>query len=57
VQAQSIRNKRMLDERDPTVRARNFDELRRIASDPAAAKDYLMRTSMIASVRRAATIQ
>jgi 3-(3-hydroxy-phenyl)propionate hydroxylase len=57
VQAQSIRNKRMLDERDPAVRARNFDELRRIASDPVATKEYLLRTSMIASVRRAASIQ
>ncbi|HXQ50881.1 MAG TPA: FAD-dependent monooxygenase [Stellaceae bacterium] len=56
VQAQSIHNKRLLEERDPATRAKHFDELRRIASDRASAKDYLMRSSMIWSVRRAASI-
>jgi 3-(3-hydroxy-phenyl)propionate hydroxylase len=56
VQAQSIHNKHLLEERDPAVRQQHFDELRRIASDPASHKDYLMRSSMIWSVRRAASI-
>jgi 3-(3-hydroxy-phenyl)propionate hydroxylase len=56
VQAQSIHNKHLLEERDPAVRQRHFDELRRIAADRASHKDYLMRSSMIWSVRRAASI-
>lgn len=56
VQAQSIHNKRLLEERDPAVRAAHFDELRRTAADPVAAREYLLRSSMIWSVRRAASI-
>ncbi len=56
VQAQSIRNKELLEVRDPAVRAARLDELRRTAADPAAARDYLLRSSMIWSVRRAASI-
>jgi len=56
VQAQSIRNKELLQERDPTVRARRLNELRRTAADPALAREFLLRSSMIASVRRAAEI-
>ena len=52
-QAQTIRNRRLLEERDPTVRRRNHDELRRTAEDPALARAYLLRTSLIASVREA----
>jgi len=57
VQAQSIRNKQLLDERDPAVRAQRLDELRRTGADPALAKQFLLRSSMIASVRRAAEIE
>ena len=56
VQAQSIHNKQLLEERDPVVRANHFDELRRTAADRASHKDYVMRSSMIWSVRRAASI-
>jgi 3-(3-hydroxy-phenyl)propionate hydroxylase len=56
VQAQSIRNKQLLDERDPAIRAQRLDELRRTCADPALAKQFLLRSSMIASVRRAAEI-
>ena len=56
VQAQSISNKHLLEERDPAVRVQHFDELRRTAADPALAKDYLLRSSMIWSVRRAASV-
>jgi 3-(3-hydroxy-phenyl)propionate hydroxylase len=57
VQAQSIRNKRLLEERDPKVRAERLDEMRAVAADPAQARDFLLNSSMIASVRRAATIE
>ncbi len=57
VQAQSIRNKQVLEEKDPATRARNLDELRAIAADPARAKAYLIRSSMIASVRAAQRIE
>ena len=57
VQSMSIRNKERLQERDPEVRKRSRDEMRRIGQDPARAYDYLLNTSMIASIRKAATIQ
>ena len=57
VQAMSIRNKKLLEERDPAVRAERLAELRETARDPARAKAYLMNSSMINSVREAAAIQ
>jgi 3-(3-hydroxy-phenyl)propionate hydroxylase len=57
VQAQSIRNKELLQEQDPAMRAAHFDELRRTGADPALAREYLLRSSMIWSVRRAASIE
>ncbi|MGH7032973.1 MAG: FAD-dependent oxidoreductase [Stellaceae bacterium] len=56
VQAQSIRNKQVLEEKDPAVRQRNLDELRAIAADRARHKAYVIRSSMIGSVRHAASI-
>jgi len=56
VQAQSIRNKELLQERDPAVRAERLQDLRRTGADPKLARDFLLRSSMIASVRRAAEI-
>jgi 3-(3-hydroxy-phenyl)propionate hydroxylase len=56
-QAETIRNRRLLEERDPAVRRRNHDELRQTAADPARARAYLLRTSLIASVREAAAVQ
>jgi 2-polyprenyl-6-methoxyphenol hydroxylase-like FAD-dependent oxidoreductase len=53
VQQQTVANKRRLEERDPKVRRANFDEMRRIADDPKLHKQYLMRTSLIESVRKA----
>ncbi len=55
-QAQTIRNKRLLQEKDPAVRRRNHDDLRRTAEDPKLAREYLLRTSLISSVREAARI-
>jgi len=53
VQEQSIANKKRLEARDPYVRRRNLDELRASAADPERARQFLLRTSMIASQRRA----
>jgi len=53
VQEQSIANKKRLEAREPGARRRNLDELRAIAADPERARQFLLRTSMIASQRRA----
>jgi len=53
VQEQSIANKKRLEAADPDVRARNLDELRATAADPQRARQFLLRSSMIASQRRA----
>jgi 3-(3-hydroxy-phenyl)propionate hydroxylase len=56
VQQQSIANKQRLEAREPEARKRNLDELRAIAADPERARQFLLRTSMIASQRRAAAM-
>jgi 3-(3-hydroxy-phenyl)propionate hydroxylase len=56
VQQQTVANKKRLEERDPGVRRANFDELRRAASDPGLHKQFLMRTSLIESARKAGKI-
>src|SRR5262252_9377353 len=55
-QAQTIRNKRLLAEKDPAVRKRNHDELRRTADDPKLARAFLLRSSLIESLREAERI-
>jgi 3-(3-hydroxy-phenyl)propionate hydroxylase len=54
VQEQSIANKKRLEAHDPETRRRNLDELREMAGDPVRARQFLLRTSMIASQRRVA---
>lgn len=56
-QAQTIRNKRLLQEKDPAVRQKNQDDLKRTAADPKLARQFLLRTSLLQSVRDAAEIQ
>jgi 3-(3-hydroxy-phenyl)propionate hydroxylase len=56
VQAQTIANKRLMEERDPTVRKRNFDELRRTADNPETAKAYMRRAALTDSLRDAAAV-
>jgi 3-(3-hydroxy-phenyl)propionate hydroxylase len=55
-QAQTMRNKRMLAEKDPAVRRKNHDELRRTAEDPKLARAFLLRSSLIESLREAEQI-
>ena len=47
VQEQTIANKKRLEEREPAQRAKRFDELKRMAEDPAKHKAFLMRASLL----------
>jgi 3-(3-hydroxy-phenyl)propionate hydroxylase len=53
INASTARNKKLMEERDPAARKRAQDEMVRIAADPAAAKDFLMKSSMIGALRAA----
>jgi 3-(3-hydroxy-phenyl)propionate hydroxylase len=57
VQAQTMANKRRLEARDDDIRRQNMAELKEHANDPAKAKLWLMRSSLIDSVRRAKIIE
>jgi 3-(3-hydroxy-phenyl)propionate hydroxylase len=57
VQAMSIRNKRLLEERDPDVQRAHMEELVTIASDPQRSRAHLLETSMIAGLRKANSMQ
>jgi 3-(3-hydroxy-phenyl)propionate hydroxylase len=54
INANTARNKKLLEERNPEARRRAQDEMCRIAADPAAAKAFLMKSSMIDAVRASA---
>jgi 3-(3-hydroxy-phenyl)propionate hydroxylase len=56
VQAQTIANKRLMEERDPAIRRRNFEELRRTAENPDTAKAYMRRAALADSLRDAAAV-
>jgi len=56
VQKHTIQNKRNLESADPDEQARFRAEMRAIAADPARTRDYLLRISMIASLKRAAEL-
>ncbi len=56
VQAQTIRNKKLLDEHDPEVRQRNIAALREIAQDRARSRAYLRAASLIDSVEASSRI-
>lgn len=56
VQQQTVANKQRLEEKDPVIRQRKLDELTAMAADPARHRQFLLRTSLIESVRKAATI-
>ena len=54
VQQQTIANKKRLEEKDPALRAKSNEALRATAADPAAHRAYLLRASLIDSVRKRA---
>lgn len=51
---QADRNRARMQERDPALRQKMLEDLQRTASDPALARAYLLRSSMIEGLRRAA---
>ena len=52
VQQQTVTNKKRLEEKDPVKREANFAFLRKTAADPQAHRAFLLRTSLIASLRK-----
>jgi len=56
VNQMAARNKQLLEARDPENRRRGLDELRRTAEDPAEAYRYLLNSSLLSSLRRAAEL-
>jgi 3-(3-hydroxy-phenyl)propionate hydroxylase len=57
VQQQTHRNQQIISERDPETRKKSLDAMRKVAADKTSAHEYMLRSSMIASLRRAAEIQ
>jgi len=56
VQEHSIKNLRRLSEKSEEARKQNFDELRRQAASSEGRREFLLVSSMIASIRRANAI-
>ena len=56
INAITERNKKLMEERDPEIRARNLDDWRALAADPERSYRYLLDTSMISSLRRSGMI-
>jgi len=56
VQAQTISNKRLMEERDPAVRQAYFDELRKTAENLDSARAYMRRAALFDSLRDAAAV-
>jgi 3-(3-hydroxy-phenyl)propionate hydroxylase len=56
VQQTTLRNRAILNTQDPAARTAYYDELRRTVANEATHKEYLMRTSMISSLRDVAKI-
>jgi 3-(3-hydroxy-phenyl)propionate hydroxylase len=56
VQQQTVANKQRLEEKDQAARRARLDELAATAADPRRHKQFLMRSSLIDAVRKAATI-
>jgi 3-(3-hydroxy-phenyl)propionate hydroxylase len=57
VQAMSIRNKRLLEERDPAVQRSRMEELVALARDPQRARQHVLETSMIAGLRKSEQVK
>lgn len=56
VQSATIANKKNMEQRDPETRRKYREEMQRASEDPVLAKKFLMRTSLIDSLRDAARI-
>jgi 3-(3-hydroxy-phenyl)propionate hydroxylase len=53
LQAMTIQNKRVLEEKDPRTRQERMQEMRDTVADPAKARAFLMRTAMFEGLRAA----
>jgi 3-(3-hydroxy-phenyl)propionate hydroxylase len=51
VQQTTLRNRAILNTREPEARRAYYDDLRRTVADPEKHRAYVMRTSMIQSLR------
>jgi 3-(3-hydroxy-phenyl)propionate hydroxylase len=56
VQEHTKNNKKLMESKDPDVQRKRQDEYMRTAADPELARTFLLRTSMIDSLREAAKI-
>jgi 3-(3-hydroxy-phenyl)propionate hydroxylase len=52
IDAQTARNKREMEERDPSAREAYLARMQAIAADPRKSREYLLGASMIAALRR-----
>jgi 3-(3-hydroxy-phenyl)propionate hydroxylase len=57
VQAQTIQNKKALEEKDPVIRRRHLDELRRISEDVKLHKQFLYRAALFDSLNSANAVE
>ncbi len=57
VQAQTIQNKKSLEEKDPVKRREHLDDLRRISEDVKLHKQFLYRSSLFDSLRTANAVE
>jgi 3-(3-hydroxy-phenyl)propionate hydroxylase len=57
VQQTTLRNRAILNAQDPAARQASFDDLRRSVEDPVKHRAYVMRTSMIQSLRDAELVE
>ena len=51
VQTQALRNRKILNEQDPSARRAYHDELRAIVADPTRHREYVRKSSMLQSLR------
>jgi 3-(3-hydroxy-phenyl)propionate hydroxylase len=56
IQEHTMANKQLLEAKDPNLQRKRQDEFMRTAADPVLAKRFLLKTSMIQSLRDAAAI-
>jgi 3-(3-hydroxy-phenyl)propionate hydroxylase len=56
VQEHTIANKKLMESRDPDVQKKRQADYMRMSSDPQLARQFLLRTSMIESLRDEAAI-
>jgi len=57
IQEHTINNKKLMEEKDPLLQSKRQAHFMETAADPAKAREFLLRTSMIQSLRDAAAIE